>query len=82
MKDLYLSKNIRNLAVESNVALRKTYGIGATDAKLKKIETEGGKSIFYFDYKYNHPGKQLGEGEKYFVEFDDDNLKNVGKIEK
>lgn len=76
---LYFSKNIQNLAVESNLALRNTYGIGATDAKLKKIEKIGNHTVFYFNYKYNHPAEESVKSEKYLVEFVDSNLKNVSK---
>jgi len=81
IKNLYISKDVQNLAVKSTLALRDTYGMGATDTKLKRITVDKNKTVFYFDYSYNYPGLDE-EKEKYFIEFIDNNLKNIGKDEK
>ncbi len=50
---LYFSKRVQDKAIKANIFLRKNYGIGATDLKLKKIYFKNKNLFFSFGYKYH-----------------------------
>ena len=81
IKPLYLYSNVRQDAIQANIVLKKQYGIGATDLKLKRIESEkGNKNIFYFDYNYHHPAIKTEKKKIFKIIFNNNKLINITEL--
>ena len=82
IKELFLSSQVRENAVGANMALRKVYGMGATDLILEKIDKTVDKTVFYFSYYYHHPDKIFHNKKRSFkVTFKDKELINLEDYE-